>query len=128
LDHILKLEGAGLQALHDVVFPSIATGRTILFLGAGASVTDKKKFLSKELIDLYSVRKGINLETNRHSQPTDEDARGRGAVAPHSLEVRIDALRCQHGVENELQFGAWQLSEGRRMKPQEEHRGAPASR
>jgi hypothetical protein len=64
LDHILKLDGVGLQALHDVVFPSIATGRTILFLGAGASVTDKKKFLSKELIDLYSVRKGINLETN----------------------------------------------------------------
>jgi hypothetical protein len=36
MEHILKLEGNGLQTLHDTLFPSIASGETILFLGAGA--------------------------------------------------------------------------------------------
>jgi hypothetical protein len=64
LEHILKLEGSGLEALHNTAFPSIANGRTILFLGAGASVTDKKKFLSREIMELYSAKESISLETN----------------------------------------------------------------
>ena len=64
MEHILKLEGTGLQTLHDVIFPAIANGQTILFLGAGASVTDKKMFLSKQIMELYSARKAIKLETD----------------------------------------------------------------
>jgi predicted nucleic-acid-binding protein len=41
----------------------MADGRTILFLGAGASVTDKKKFLSKQIIELYSDKAGVLLDT-----------------------------------------------------------------
>ncbi|APD06590.1 hypothetical protein UJ101_01061 [Flavobacteriaceae bacterium UJ101] len=36
------------------LFDSIASGKCILFLGAGASVTSKHKYLSKELIDYYT--------------------------------------------------------------------------
>ncbi|HEX5733360.1 MAG TPA: SIR2 family protein [Blastocatellia bacterium] len=62
MEHILKLEGEGLRILHESIFPKIASGETILFLGAGASVTDKT-FLGEEIIDLYSSRKGIEKYT-----------------------------------------------------------------
>lgn len=64
MEHILKLEGRRLETLHDVIFPKIANGQTILFLGAGASVTDKKMFLSKQIMQLYSAKKGIRLDTD----------------------------------------------------------------
>lgn len=64
MEHILELEGRGLQTLYDVIFPKIANGQTILFLGAGASVTDKKMFLSKQIMQLYSATKGIQLDTD----------------------------------------------------------------
>jgi hypothetical protein len=64
MEHILKLEGSGLQTLHDIIFPKIADGHTLLFLGAGASVTDKKMFLSKQLMQLYSARTGVKLDTD----------------------------------------------------------------
>ncbi len=64
MNHILTLEGADLAYLHEVVFPSIASRNSILLLGAGSSVTDKQKFLSKEIIKLYSSKKGISLDTD----------------------------------------------------------------
>ena len=64
MEHILKLEGSGLETLHNTIFPAIANGRTILFLGAGASVTDKRKFLSREIMELYSAKESISLDTN----------------------------------------------------------------
>jgi hypothetical protein len=63
MEHILELEGNGLQALHEVVFPKIADRQTVLFLGAGASVTDKKMFLSDQIMKLYSAKEGIQLDT-----------------------------------------------------------------
>ena len=63
MQHILSLQGDDLHRLETLVFPKIATGETILFLGSGASVTDEKCYLSKEIIDYYSDAKGIKLET-----------------------------------------------------------------
>ncbi|CAD7813571.1 hypothetical protein CHRY9390_02676 [Chryseobacterium aquaeductus] len=49
--------------LEEQIFPKIYEGNTILFLGAGSSVTEKK-FLGKEIIDYYEEKLQINLETN----------------------------------------------------------------
>jgi hypothetical protein len=64
MEHILSLSGNDLQTLYDVIFPKIANRQTILFLGAGASVTDRNKFLSKEIMELYSAKARIQLDTN----------------------------------------------------------------
>lgn len=61
MDHILKLDEAGRQALHEEIFPKIADRETILFLGAGASVTDEKRFLSSDIIELYESKKNRSL-------------------------------------------------------------------
>lgn len=46
------------------LFPKIAAGKAILFLGAGASVTTTYKFLSRQIIEMYSTAESINLETD----------------------------------------------------------------
>ncbi|WP_294204944.1 SIR2 family protein [uncultured Chryseobacterium sp.] len=50
--------------LEDHIFSNIYSGNTILFLGAGFSVTDKKKYLGKEIINFYQEKLKIDLETN----------------------------------------------------------------
>lgn len=50
--------------LEDNIFPNIYNGNTILFLGAGFSVTDKKKYLGKEIINFYQEKLKVDLETN----------------------------------------------------------------
>jgi hypothetical protein len=61
LDHILKLDEPGLRVLHEEIFPKIADRETILFLGAGVSVTDEKRFLSNDIIELYETKKQLDL-------------------------------------------------------------------
>lgn len=63
MDHILKLDDIGLNALHNEIFPKIVDRETILFLGSGASVTDEKRFLSSDIIELYEAKKSFSLET-----------------------------------------------------------------
>lgn len=48
--------------LEENIFPKIYDGNTILFLGAGSSVTEKK-FLGKEIIDYYEEKMQVHLET-----------------------------------------------------------------
>ena len=62
MKHILELDDAGLVRLQNEVFTPIGDRETILFLGAGASITNKK-YLSNEIIELYSAKLGIDLET-----------------------------------------------------------------
>ncbi|BBQ07249.1 SIR2 family protein [Elizabethkingia anophelis] len=50
--------------LEENIFPNISRGNTILFLGAGFSVTDKKKYLGKEIINFYQEKLTVDLETN----------------------------------------------------------------
>jgi hypothetical protein len=57
LEHILQLDELGLRALHEEIFPKIADRETILFLGAGISVTDEKRFLSSDIIEPYESKK-----------------------------------------------------------------------
>jgi hypothetical protein len=64
MEHFLNLEGKDLSRLQSNIFPQISAGETILFLGAGASVTDEKKYLSSEIMEYYSDKKGIKLTTN----------------------------------------------------------------
>lgn len=45
------------------IFEKLFSKNGIAFLGAGASVTDEKKFLSKEIIDLYSAKINKNFGT-----------------------------------------------------------------
>jgi hypothetical protein len=61
MDHVLKLDESGMRTLREEIFPKIADRETILFLGAGASVTDEKRFLSSDIIELYEAKKSINL-------------------------------------------------------------------
>jgi hypothetical protein len=61
MEHILKLDNAGIRTLQEEIFPKIVDRETILFLGAGASVTTDKKFLSREIIELYEAKKNLNL-------------------------------------------------------------------
>lgn len=58
--HILELNSNTVQYLRENVFPKIQQNRTILFLGAGASVTSKS-FLGKTIIDYYEDKLGISL-------------------------------------------------------------------
>ena len=71
MEHILSLEGPDLQRLREMVFPSIADGETILFLGAGASVTDDKMYLSQQVMDLYSAKQRISLDTGNITEYVD---------------------------------------------------------
>ena len=59
MEHILKLDEQE-EALHSV-FQKIKKSDTILFLGAGASVGEKR-YLSKEIIELYESKINVRLE------------------------------------------------------------------
>lgn len=50
--------------LEQNIFPKIHDGNTILFLGAGFSVSDKKKYLGSEIITYYEEKLQENLDTN----------------------------------------------------------------
>lgn len=52
------------EILTKILFPKIAEGKAVLFLGAGASVTDEKKFLSKEIIENYSRFQSLDYGTD----------------------------------------------------------------
>jgi len=56
MDHIIDLDKN--QEMLERLFKKIVSGNVVLFLGAGASVTDKR-YLSKELIDYYEAAEGV---------------------------------------------------------------------
>jgi hypothetical protein len=60
VNHILDLDYDRNETLLNL-FKTIASGNTILFLGAGASVTGSNKFLSTDIIEFYEDKKNINL-------------------------------------------------------------------
>ena len=64
MDHFISPFGNDISRLRSEIFPKIASGETILFLGAGASVNDEKKYLSSDIMEYYSDKKGIALRTN----------------------------------------------------------------
>lgn len=59
MNHILELTEENISYLESI-FETINKGNTILILGAGASVGDKK-YLSQEIIDYYEAKKGITF-------------------------------------------------------------------
>ncbi|HEY0058767.1 MAG TPA: SIR2 family protein [Flavisolibacter sp.] len=63
MDHILNVDYKQTPRLEEV-FRKIADRNTFLFLGAGASVTEEHKFLSKDIIEFYEDKKGIKWEIN----------------------------------------------------------------
>lgn len=62
MEHIIDINDKALSFLEDKLFPSIYKAETVLFLGAGASVTNKK-FLGQDIIDYYEDKLGISLQT-----------------------------------------------------------------
>lgn len=62
MSHILDIEKS--QSELNKVFEEIWEKKVILFLGAGASVTDEKKYLSNELIEYYRAEKSIPCNPN----------------------------------------------------------------
>ncbi|OYU80284.1 MAG: hypothetical protein CFE23_10290 [Flavobacterium sp. BFFFF1] len=46
------------------LFKDIYDGKVILFLGAGTSVTEEKKFLSKELLEYYRIENSVPYDAN----------------------------------------------------------------
>lgn len=61
MEHILDIEKQKSELFE--IFTNIRDSNTILFLGAGASVGEKK-YLSKELIELYELHLKKNLKEN----------------------------------------------------------------
>lgn len=59
MKHILELDYDKNENL-ERLFKTISEGNGILFLGAGASVSSDKRFLSKDIIEFYEDRKGIS--------------------------------------------------------------------
>ena len=61
--HMLNMDRQDIEHLREVIFPAITRRDAILFLGAGASVSDKK-FLSQQLMEYYAAKKGFGLTTD----------------------------------------------------------------
>ena len=64
MNHIVGDSEERAAALAEQIFPHIASGNTILFLGAGASITEDKRYLSQHLIEYYEARAGFGFETD----------------------------------------------------------------
>ena len=62
--HITDVQEEGNDALRRDIFPNIISGNTILFLGAGASITDDKKYLSRQLMDHHNAESGNSYQTD----------------------------------------------------------------
>ena len=71
MNHILSFDNAALTLLKDTLFPSIASGNSILFLGAGASVTERHQFLGRHIIDYYRAHKSFDLDTENLTEFVD---------------------------------------------------------
>src|SRR5689334_11400562 len=63
MEHFLDVDDRFIEYLHNDLFPAIHAGQVVLFLGAGASVTEKK-YLGAHIITYYQDKLGINAETN----------------------------------------------------------------
>jgi len=62
MEHFLELDSRFENFLNTELFPSIYKGEVILFLGAGASVTEKK-FLGIDTVEYYQDKLGFDAET-----------------------------------------------------------------
>lgn len=60
--HITEFDEKGVKALNSI-FTRMSQKDSILFLGAGASVSDEKMYLSQQLIDLYETKMGKSFDT-----------------------------------------------------------------
>jgi hypothetical protein len=63
MDHIFELNEKSIETLRNHLFPLIAQGEAILFLGAGASQSERR-YLCADIIRLYSDKIGANLGTD----------------------------------------------------------------
>jgi len=63
MNHVLSNDSNNIDQLRANIFPTIDEGNTILFLGAGASIGEKK-YLGREIIDYYSNKKSIDMGTD----------------------------------------------------------------
>jgi hypothetical protein len=69
MEHVLNPFGKDRPSLEQI-FSTISKGNTVLFLGAGASVTEKK-YLSQELIDYYEDKIGKCFGINNITEFVD---------------------------------------------------------
>ena len=60
--HITNIQGN--EDLRGEIFPNIISGNTILFLGAGSSITDDNIYLSSHLMEYYKSESGNNYHTD----------------------------------------------------------------
>lgn len=63
MNHIVDFDLKGQRELEDL-FKKIFEGNLIAFLGAGASITDENRFLSKDIIELYEAEINKKIETS----------------------------------------------------------------
>lgn len=62
--HITDIRGHESEHLLRDIFLDIVKGNTILFLGAGASITDKQEYLSRHLMEYHKAETGIGYKTD----------------------------------------------------------------
>lgn len=62
--HITDFQEKGSETLRRDIFPNIISGNTILFLGAGASITDDNVYLSSQLMDYHKAKSGNSYQTD----------------------------------------------------------------
>lgn len=75
------------EALATHVFPSILSGNTILFLGAGASIAEDGKYLGKQLMEHHAAETGNSYVTDDIIHYVDVLSK-----SPHFHREKFDAI------------------------------------
>jgi hypothetical protein len=91
MEHVLDLERDEHSVLGQFVFPKILSGETILFLGAGASVTDHHRFLSREIIEYHAEHLAIEPPSEYLTEYVDM-MESRGDFVRAEFDDLIDRL------------------------------------
>lgn len=91
--HISELQGRGREFLRSEVFSKISSGNTILFLGAGGSVTEDKIYLSKQLMEYHRAESGFSYLTDDISEYVDVLSRNPQFDRKHFDDIVDKCLR-----------------------------------
>lgn len=102
MKHVFDLNEEGLKAL-EAIFELIGSGNMILFLGAGASITNKK-YLSSQIIDYYEDKIGITHDIDDITElidvlePTDYFNRNEFDGFVYELLSRLEVTETQRNI------------------------------
>ena len=94
--HITDMKDGEIQGLKNEIFTNIKSGNTILFLGAGASVTTEKKYLSSQFMEYHKLETGNTFETNDITEYVDVLMRNPQFIRSKFDDIVEECLRNLH--------------------------------